>query len=73
MTKFGHKLNYVINTFVKRSPGGHLLGKSCYVDVLLLMFYFTPSKMCAFLSHLVSRAGSGIQLYRFLFIAFSST
>ena len=21
MTKFGHKLNYVINTFVKRTPG----------------------------------------------------
>ena len=22
MTRFGHKLNYVINTFVKRTPGG---------------------------------------------------
>ena len=23
MTRFGHKLNYVINTFVKRTPGSH--------------------------------------------------
>ena len=26
MTRFGHKLNYVINTFVKRTPGSFYIG-----------------------------------------------
>ena len=46
---------------------GHLLGKSC----LLVLFYLMLFKLCVFLSHLVSRAGCGIRLYRFLIIAFS--
>ena len=41
--------------------------------VLFLLFYFMPSNMCVFLSHLVSRAGCGIRLYRFLINAFSTT
>ena len=35
--------------------------------------YFMPSKLYVFLSHLVSMAGCGIGLYRFLSVAFSST
>ena len=31
MTRFGHKLNYVINTFVKRTPGGIELSKCVYL------------------------------------------
>ena len=41
--------------------------------LLLLLFYFMPSRMCMFLSHLASRARCGIRLYRFQIIAFSST
>ena len=56
--------------FYLGQSGGHLLGKTV---LLALLFYFMPSKICVFLSHLVSRACCGIRLYRFLIIAFSST
>ena len=39
----------------------------------IVRFHFMPSKFFVFRSCLVSRAGCGIGLYRFLIIAFSST
>ena len=30
MTRFGHKLNYVINTFVKRTPDWSIPGDTMY-------------------------------------------
>ena len=36
-------------------------------------FYFMPSELYVFLSHLVSRAGCGTGLYWFLSVAFSSS
>ena len=35
MTRFGHKLNYVINTFVKRTPAGIqscVLNDTCHTN-----------------------------------------
>ena len=51
-----------------------MLGKSCPLGLKLrsCFSYFMPSKVCVFLSHLVSRTGCGIRLYRFLILAFSS-
>ena len=50
-----------------------MLGGGCPLGFLLLLFFFIPSKLCVFRSHLVSRAGCGVRLYRLLIIAFSST
>ena len=50
----------------------------CWERAVLLAFcsccsYFMPSKLYVFLSHLVSRAGCGIRLHRFLSVAISFT
>ena len=43
MTRFGHKLNYVINTFVKHPPDNLL---TCLLGCLKLIFTWVVNGVC---------------------------
>ena len=59
--------------FVVGYPDDHLLGQRCALGFPRVLFYFMPSWSFVFRSRMVSVERSGIRLYRFLIIAFSST
>ena len=71
MTRFGHKLNYVINTFVKHTPGHYYIGK--YVQLHEFVVMYNQGIICTLLTVAIALLRAKlIYLFRFKMIKTSA-